>query len=209
MVHPDRPLQVKDMLALKQKFMTIVTRFQIKSLTTEDVLYDFYLKMLRPSEKDGLNYLERYDGSTALTTWFYKPLKNMCFSIKQREKSVGGQSINNAASIEEAPEKETEFDGSVLYLENFNAGQPSLEAVCMANQLLEIARIRYSDHRSTSSKGYPRSPFFVVKCLNNGLSKAQIAKVLECSTTFVESLLKKFLADAEVISIKQEYYSTK
>lgn len=201
----NRSLTVKDMLSLRQKFLTIISRFQITSMTNEDVLYEFYYKMLRQSEKDGLNYLERYNGTTALTTWFYKPLQNMCYSLKTRENTVGGLAINSATPLEEAPEKEIDFDGSIIYLENLNVGQTDIAAQLMAYQLLDIAKNRFAGYCSTSSKGLPRSPYYVVKCLYNGLNKAQTANVLEVSTTFVDSLLKKFLGDPEVVRIKEEY----
>lgn len=201
----ERELTLKDMMSLKPKFLTIISRYQIASESTEDVLNDFILKMLKPSENDGLNYLQRYNGSTTLSTWFYKPLKNLCYSIKQRENSKGGSAIVHAARVEEASERDEEFDGSALFLENYSFGERDITSDLMVSQLIDIAKDKYAGCHSRSTKGYPRSPYFVVCCLYNGLTKAQTSKVLEVSTTFVESLLNKFLKDKQVIQIKEEY----
>lgn len=202
-------LTLKDLMGLKSKFLTIISRYRIVSRAKEDVLYDFYYKMLKPSEVDGKNYLERWNGTTALSTWFYKPLKNYCYSLKQRELSKGGLSITHAASIVEASEREQEFDGTVLFLENHAVAQPDVSDTILVHQLLDLAKAKYSSCHSRSSKGYPRSPYFVVACLYNGLTKAQTSTILEVSTTFVDSLLKKFMRDVEVQQIKQEYIVTK
>lgn len=200
-----KQLTYRDLMKLKQKFLTIISRYQITSMSKEDILYEFYYKMLRPSDSDGLNYLERWNGSTTIATWTYRPLKNLCYSIKQKENSKGGMPLTHAASIEESSDREEEFDGSTLFLENYNFGQCDLTSNLMVSQLINIAKERFSGFHSSSSKGYPRSPYFVLVATYNGLSKAQIAKILEVSTTFVDSLLKKFLRDDEVQRIKAEY----
>ncbi len=197
---------VADMLQLKPKFLTIIRRYQITSFTAEDILGEFFYKMLRVSDKDGKNYLTRYNGTTTRSTWFYRPLQNLCFTLKTRENSKGGQAVAHALTIQESPERETEFDGTTLYLENFeSSNQTDLVSVLMARQLLDIAKDKYSGYHSCSSKGVPRSIFTAVKYLYAGLTKAQIARSLEVSPTFIDSQLKKFMNDKEVLAIKAEY----
>ena len=206
---PNEPSQltVEDMLRLKPKFMTIISRYQISSMSVEDVLSEFFVKMLRPSQKDGKNYLQRYDGSTALSTWFYRPLQNMCNTMKTRENSRGGRAITKAARIEEAPEKEVDFDGTTLYLENFESnGQLDMAAYLMGRQILRIAKDKYSSFSSLSETGIERSIFKMLFFLYNGLNKAQVARVLQVSTTFVDQKIKEFLKDSEVQAIRREYF---
>ena len=203
------PLQ--ELIKLKPKFVTIISHFGIRSYTVQDILQDFFLKILRQSERDGLNYLERYDGSSTLATWLYKPLQNLCKTLKTRENSKRGLAITTAAKIEEAPEREQDFDGSTLYLENF---KPSEEAdvsdLLLAKQLLDIAKRRYSNYSSQSEKrNLPRSVYVIVQFLYNGLTKAQVARVLEVSSTYVDTQVRRFQNDPEVLKLKEEWLASR
>lgn len=198
-------ISIKELLKLKPKFIIIISRFGIRSSRVEDVLQDFFLKILRQSDKDGKSYLERYDGSTTLATYLYKPLQNLCMTLKTRENSRGGMAITTAARLEEAPLREADFDGSVVYLENFMTSGSAIEDELLAYQLLAIAKERYSNYTSKSEKGLPRSVYMTVLLMYNGLTKAQTARLLNVSSTFVDSQLKKFQNDAEVLKLKKEW----
>ena len=190
-----RQLTIKDLLGLKSKFLTIISRFQINSMDKEDVLYEFIFKMLKQSDKDGSNYLERWDGSTALTTWFYKPLQNLCYSIKTRENSVGGLAINSAARLEESAEREVEFDGSTLYLENYlSSNQEDISSNLLVKQLLEIAKIRFSTY-ILNIRFYSRFSTFIKAIFN------ETFKFIYCLSSFgFSACWFKLLDSGNVIS---------
>lgn len=198
-------MDVKDVLHLKQKMLSIITKYSIKSMLPEDILQEYYLRIFRQSDKDGKSYVERYDGSSTFATWLYKPLQNLCKTIKTRENSDAGKALLEAKVLEEAPEKEDDFNPDTLYLEHFVSSSINLEDELLATQLLEVAKQNFSSYHSTSPKGMPRSIYAIVLMTAKGFTKAEIARILDVSATFVDSQLKKFLQDKEVLIIKQEY----
>ena len=154
-----------------------------------------------------MSYVERYDGSSTFATWLYKPLQNLCKTIKTRENSEVGKALIEAKYLEEAQENENVADLDTLYLENFNIDEQSLEDSVsnqiLANQLLEIAKRNFSTYHSKSDRGVPRSVYAVVLMTAKGFSKAEIARIMDVSATFVNTQLNKFLQDKEVLGIKQ------
>ena len=202
-------LSYEDVYAYKRKLMTAISCYHIESLNAEDIFSEFMLRIMTPSKRDGLTYLERWDGqSSTPATWLYGALRNLCNTIKTRECTRGGEAITHASSIRQTFDKEDEnglntICVSTILVDNHEDSESKL----IADQIIKIAAERYSTFSSRSSSGIERSPFTVIKYMSEGYSRSEIADILEVSTTFIASLIKRLLSDPQIRSLQLEYLS--
>jgi len=204
---PRRTVSLEDALKLESKFLTIVRGFFIQSFDPIDVVHEYYLKIVRVSDKDGKTYLERYDGSTTHATWLYGPLLNLCRSIKTRENSDAGRKLSSALRIDEVAKSEDQYSSKkYLFLDKHVSTNSSeeVEMELILNQLTEIAEAKFSKFSSTNSLGVPRSIYQIFLYLKTGMPKSEIAETLEVSKTFIDKQVKQFLSCAEVQTIYNE-----
>lgn len=198
-----KTITVKDVLALKQKFITTINSYRIKSYDTQDILQEYYSRIFAISPKDLRNYVQRYDGSSTIATWLYGPLKNLCYSIKTRENTKGGLAISNAIKITQT--KEDDSDEPSLSSSVIPAVDLSAEDTVEAAQIMEIIERDYSGFNSKSSTGIERSPAKVIELIMQGYTKAEIAEKMEVSQTFINFLVKKLRKDVNLLKIYLDF----
>lgn len=206
--YPGR-LTYEDVLSRKRKLMTAISCYHIESIQPEDIFSEFVCRIMTPSKKDGLNYLERWDGSSSTpASWLYGALRNLCNTIKTRECTRGGEAVTHASSIRQKFDEEDENGLNTICVSTIlvDNGDDD-DARFIAEELMKIAAERYSTFSSKSSAGIERSPFIVLKYMLDGYSRSEIAELLEVSTTFIASLIKKILNDPQVRVLQSEYAS--
>jgi len=178
----------------------------------EDIVADIFTKLISPCEDErqadklGTNYLERYNGTTQVSTYLYGIAHNIC---RKKLKSERGRNYKNQMSIDTSP-GDAEITGSTLFLDLFvtDPGTDNLEFKYSVEQIFR----RLEEHpaftkaHTFSSTGEPRTIKVIVQYLYKGYSPKEIATQLEVSPNWVYKMIKR-LADDPVLEQIREAHS--